>query len=143
MSDFLSVIDTDQQKAFTQIQTMTLDPRLPRPVGYKLLCEVPKFDEQNDDARRAKALGIELVSETAKKEETATVVMRVVAMGPDAYKDTAKFQSPWCQVGDYVIVRSYSGTRLKLAETGTEYRFVFDDAVEGVVDDPTAIDRAF
>jgi co-chaperonin GroES (HSP10) len=47
---------------------------------------------------------------------------------------------PWCKEGDFVITRPYTGTRMKIH--GKEFRIIFDDQVEGVVEDPRGITRA-
>jgi co-chaperonin GroES (HSP10) len=50
-----------------------------------------------------------------KKEESATTVLFVMKDGPDAYKDQTKFPAgAWCKEGDFVLVRTYSGTRFKI-----------------------------
>jgi co-chaperonin GroES (HSP10) len=75
------------------------------------------------------------------KEEILTPVLFVVKMGPEAYKDTTRFPSgPRCKLGDFVIVRPNSGTRLKIH--GREFRLINDDNVEAVVQDPRGITRA-
>jgi co-chaperonin GroES (HSP10) len=110
---------------------------LPVPTGYKILCIVPPVDE--------KIVGTELdlVRDTAtmRQEEHATTVLFVMRLGPDAYKDTTKFPSgPWCKEGDFVLVRTYTGTRMKIF--GKEFRVIYDDQVECVVQDPRGITRA-
>ncbi len=101
--------------------------QLPRVSGYRIMLEVP--------APKSKVGSIHLPDEALAKEGIATVVGKVVAMGPDCYKDLGKFPSgPWCQPGDWVMFRSYSGTRVKHGEQ--EYRFINDDTVEAVVDNP-------
>ena len=110
---------------------------LPVPTGYKILCIVPPVD--------AKIAGTELdlVRDTAtmRQEEHATTVLFVMRLGPDAYKDTTKFPSgPWCKEGDFVLVRTYTGTRMKIF--GKEFRVIYDDQVECVVQDPRGITRA-
>jgi co-chaperonin GroES (HSP10) len=73
-------------------------------------------------------------------EEILTTVLFVIKLGPDAYKDTAKFPTgPWCKEGDFIIVRSNSGTRLDIH--GKEFRIINDDTVEAVVQDPRGIRR--
>ena len=53
----------------------------------------------------------------------------------------AKFPNgPFCQEGDFVIFRSYSGTRFKIH--GKEFRLINDDTVEAVVEDPRGYTRA-
>jgi len=42
-------------------------------------------------------------------------------------------------VGDHIIVRSYSGTRIKI--DGEEYRLINDDTPEAVVPDPDSVER--
>lgn len=107
---------------------------LPVPTGYRLLVEMPALSE--------KSRGGIIIPETTKKlEETASVVARVVAMGPDAYADMDRFPAgPWCKVGDFVVMRSYSGTRLKVGEA--EYRLINDDTVEAVVESAESVERA-
>jgi co-chaperonin GroES (HSP10) len=110
---------------------------LPVPTGYKILCIVPPVD--------AKIAGTELdlIRDTAtmRQEEHATTVLFVMRLGPDAYKDTTKFPSgPWCKEGDFVLVRTYTGTRMKIF--GKEFRVIYDDQVECVVQDPRGITRA-
>jgi len=108
---------------------------LPKAVGWKILCTLPPADETFENSSVLKP---ELVK---KQEEFTTVVLFVVDVGPDAYKDDNKYPSgPWCKPGDFILVRAYAGTRLKVY--GTEFRFINDDQVEGVVDDPRGITRA-
>jgi co-chaperonin GroES (HSP10) len=62
-------------------------------------------------------------------------------MGDAAYQDKEKFPNgPYCAKGDFVIFRSYSGTRFKIK--GDEFRLINDDTVEAVVDDPRGYTRA-
>ena len=110
---------------------------LPYPTGYKLLCAVPPVDE------KIAGTELDLVRDTAsmRQEEHGTTVLFVMRVGPDAYKDTTKFPSgPWCKEGDFVLVRTYSGTRVKIF--GKEFRVINDDQVDCVVQDPRGITRA-
>jgi co-chaperonin GroES (HSP10) len=108
---------------------------LPTPTGYKLLCVVPDVAETFENSLLVKA------ESYMKGEEHGTTVMFVLRMGPDAYKDTAKFPTgAWCKEGDFVIVRTYTGTRVKIF--GKEFRLINDDQVDAVVDDPRGISRA-
>lgn len=108
---------------------------LPVPTGYKLLCIVPDVKETFDNSQILKS------DSTMRGEEHGTTVLAVLRVGPDAYKDTAKFPSgPWCKPGDFVLVRTYSGTRVKIF--GKEFRLINDDQVDAVVDDPRGISRA-
>lgn len=109
--------------------------QLPSPTGFKLLCIVPEAEQTFEGSNILKA---DIVR---RNEEQGTTVLFVMAMGPDAYKDTQKFPTgPWCKQGDFVLVRTYSGTRFKIY--GKEFRLLNDDQVEAVVDDPRGITRA-
>lgn len=106
--------------------------QLPEPAGYKLLVTLPDIDKTFTDSKIAKA------DSTMKMEEVGSVIMFVLALGPDAYKDKEKFPSgPYCKAGDFVMLRSYSGTRFMVF--GKEFRLCNDDQVEAVVDDPRGI----
>lgn len=108
--------------------------QLPVPKGYRLLCMVPKVESQYDS-------GIIKADETMRVEEQTTVVLFVAKMGDLAYKDETRFPTgPWCKEGDFVLVRPYVGTRIKLY--GTEWRIINDDTVEAVVEDPRGLSRA-
>lgn len=108
--------------------------QLPEPKGYRLLCMVPKIEEEYES-------GILKADETKKVEEQTTVVLFVAKMGDLAYKDETRFPNgPWCKEGDFILVRPYTGTRIKLY--GTEWRIINDDTVEAVVQDPRGLSRA-
>lgn len=110
---------------------------LPLPTGWKLLCIVPDVSEKLDGTE------LDLVKPTSilKQEEHATTVLFVLKVGPDAYKDAAKFPNgAWCKEGDFILVRTYSGTRFKIF--GKEFRLINDDQVDAVVQDPRGITRA-
>ena len=107
---------------------------LPKPCGYRMLIAIPKAAETFGETGLLKA------DVTRQVEEVTTVVGMVVAMGPDCYKDPVKFPSgPWCKIGDFVIIRAYSGTRISIYSK--EWRLVNDDTIEGVVEDPRGITR--
>ena len=109
--------------------------QLPRPAGYKILCAVPPADDTFEDSMLIKA------SISQKIEEQTSVVLFVVAVGPDAYTDKERYPNgPWCKEGDFVIVRTYSGTRFTIH--GREFRMINEDQVEGTVEDPRGYARA-
>jgi co-chaperonin GroES (HSP10) len=111
--------------------------QLPDPAGYKLLCAVPDVEE------RYAGTTLDLVKPTdiLRQEEHATTVLFVMKHGADAYKDKTKFPTgPWCKPGDFILVRTYSGTRVKIF--GKEFRLINDDQVDAVVQDPRGITRA-
>lgn len=108
---------------------------LPEPTGWRLLCVVPDVEETFENSSIVKA------DTFMKKEEHATTVLFVLKVGPQAYKDEQRFpDGPWCKEGDFVLVRTYSGTRFKIY--GKEFRILNDDQVEAVVEDPRGITRA-
>jgi co-chaperonin GroES (HSP10) len=73
-------------------------------------------------------------------EELLSPVLFVAKMGPDAFKDEKRFpRGPSCRVGDFVLVRPNTGTRMKIH--GREFRIINDDSVEAVVQDPRGVQR--
>ena len=108
---------------------------LPTPVGHKILCVVPQVDE------KIEGTSLYRPTESMRQEEHATTVLFVLRVGPDAYKDTERFPGgPWAKEGDFVLVRTYTGTRFKIF--GKEFRVINDDQVECVVQDPRGLTRA-
>jgi co-chaperonin GroES (HSP10) len=108
--------------------------QLPDPVRFQILTVLPEIDEEYES-------GLLKSSQSMHYEEVLTPVLFVVKLGPDAYKDPVRFPSgPSCKVGDFVIVRPNTGTRLKIH--GKEFRIINDDSVEAVVQDPRGITRA-
>ncbi len=110
-----------------------LHAKLPEPTGYRLLIALPEIDEKTQG-------GVIMPDGLVKDESTASIIGFVIKSGPDAYSDKERFPNgAWCKEGDFVIFRSYSGTRFKVA--GKEFRLINDDTVEGVVDDPRGYTR--
>ena len=108
---------------------------LPRPTGWRILCAVPKVKQTFENSNIIKADSVMRV------EEQTTVVLMVLELGPTAYKDKEKFpEGPWCKDGDFVLVRTYAGTRFKIF--GEEFRLLNDDQIDAVVEDPRGIARA-
>jgi len=107
--------------------------QLPQPSGYRILCAIPEAEEEFES-------GLIKADETMRYEELLTTVLFVVDMGPDCYADKTKFPSgPWCKKGDFILVRPNAGTRLLIH--GREFRVIYDDNVEGTVEDPRGIKR--
>ena len=120
----LNIDDNIEQKQATQ---------LPEPTGYRILIAIPDKEEKTEG-------GILKAQETLHYEEVSSIVGFVMKMGPDCYKDETRFPTgPWCQVGDFVLFRAFSGTRIKIH--GKELRMINDDNVEAVVDDPRGIEK--
>ena len=119
-------------------QTGTEEPRkasqLPEPKGYKILIALPEVEEATEG-------GIIKSVKSQHEEAISTVVGWVMSMGPDAYESSERFPNgPYCSVGDWVVFRAFSGTRIKIH--GKEFRLINDDTVEAVVEDPRGIERA-
>ena len=120
-------IETESEKTRTANQ-------LPDPTGYKILIALPEPDKEFEG-------GILKANKTLQDEEVGSIIGMVLKIGPDCYKDPQRFPSgPYCKEGDWIIMRSYSGTRFKVHNQ--EFRFINDDSVEAVVEDPRGIVKA-
>lgn len=107
--------------------------QIPDPATYHLLCMLPEAKEEYEG-------GLIKASQTMQYEELLSPVLFVAKMGPDAFKDEKRFPSgPSCKVGDFIIVRPNTGTRMKIH--GTEWRLINDDSVEAVIQDPRGVQR--
>jgi co-chaperonin GroES (HSP10) len=107
--------------------------QIPDPATYHLLCMLPEAKEEYEG-------GILKSSQAMQYEELLSPVLFVAKMGPDAFKDEKRFPSgPSCKVGDFIIVRPNTGTRMKIH--GTEWRIINDDSVEAVIEDPRGVQR--
>jgi co-chaperonin GroES (HSP10) len=107
--------------------------QVPDPATYHLLCMLPEAKEEYEG-------GLLKANQTMQFEELLSPVLFVAKMGPDAFKDEKRFPSgPSCKVGDFIIVRPNTGTRMKIH--GTEWRIINDDSVEAVIEDPRGVQR--
>ena len=105
--------------------------QLPKPAGYKILIALP-------DPEKEFSGGIIKSNKTLYEEEIGSITGMVLELGPDCYADTNRFPSgAFCKKGDWILMRSYSGTRFKVH--GKEFRLINDDSVEAVVEDPRGI----
>ena len=108
--------------------------QLPDPAGWKILCAVPEFDVKFENSALVRP------DKIIEQEQFATVVLFVMKLGPSCYTDKERYTTgPWCKEGDFVIVRQYAGTRLRIY--GKEFRIIHEDQVEGTVQDPRGISR--
>ena len=99
-----------------------------------MLIALPEVSESTES-------GIYLPDERRNAESVASVVGFVLKQGLDCYADKDRFPNgPWCKEGDWIVMRSYAGTRLVIH--GKEFRLINDDYVEAVVEDPRGISRA-
>ena len=108
--------------------------QVPDPATYHLLCMLPKAEDEYSET------GILKSTTAMHHEELLSPVLFVAKIGPDAFKDEKRFPSgASCEVGDFIITRPNTGTRMKIH--GTEWRLINDDSVEAVVQDPRGIQR--
>ncbi|HET6443742.1 MAG TPA: co-chaperone GroES family protein [candidate division Zixibacteria bacterium] len=108
--------------------------KLPSPRGYKILIKKRAPKEVTSG-------GIILPDSVKDVESWLEICAQIVALGPYCYCDrdtgTPWPLGPWCKVGDWVIVPKF--TQFKMDIEGEEYRFINDDEVIAVVDDPSMI----
>ena len=107
--------------------------KLPEPKGYKLLIGLPEIEDKTEG-------GLYMPDSLKDAEGIASIIGFVISMGSDAYLDKEKFpHGAYCKKGDFVVFRSYSGTRFKIHNK--EFRLINDDTVEAVVEDPRGYKR--
>ena len=128
MKEALKAVKQDESSGADEL----FAAQIPKPTGYKLLISLPEPDKATEG-------GIIKAAETLQIEEVGSICGRVVEMGPDAYKDPTRFSESYCKVGDWILMRSYSGTRFLIH--GKEFRLINDDSVEAVVEDHRAISK--
>ena len=130
MAEALAEVSTVSVEDDTATDTRAAH-QMPDPKGYKLLIGLP-------EPGKASQGGILKAQETIAVKEVGSIVGFVIKLGPDAYTDKSRFPNgPYCKEGDFVIMRSYSGTRFKVH--GKEFRLINDDSVEAVVEDPRGV----
>ena len=124
-------VKTEVETNDEEVVESKLPTQLPEPSGYKLLIALPEVDEKTEG-------GIIKAQATRQLEEVGSIVGFVMKLGPDAYQDKSKFPNgPYCKEGDFILMRSYSGTRFNIHDR--EFRLINDDSVEAIVDDPRGI----
>ena len=133
----MTEILVSQDGASTTVLPATTEEKarqVPDPVTFNILCMLPKAEEEIGKS------GLVKTATMMHHEELLSPVLFVAKIGPDAYKDEKRFPSgASCKVGDFVLVRPNTGTRMKIH--GTEWRLISDDSVEAVVQDPRGIQR--
>lgn len=110
---------------------MRIPQGLPEPTGYKLLLMplVPPKQTQG---------GIFLPDQTHDAEKYGAMCAYVLAVGPDAYTGE-KFRSAWCEVGDFVMLGKYAGSKFTVDDV--DVRILNDDEIIAKVPDPSKIKR--
>lgn len=118
-----------------QLTDAEVEARLPVPTGYRILVALPNIEKTYGES------GIIKLEKNVDREYIMSILGVVVDMGADAYADKERFPNgPWCKVGDYVMFRMNSGTRVRV--DGKEYRVMNDDSIEAVIPDPRGITAA-
>ena len=127
-----------KQNAPTEEELAAMDAvekatQMPQPSGHKILCALVDATDKFES-------GIIKADETKMVEELTSPVLFVIRLGVSAYKDKERFpDGPWCQEGDFILTRPYTGTRIKIHDK--EFRIINDDQVDGTVLDPRGISR--
>ena len=123
-----------EQVAVPEVTEEEMEQQLPKPVGYRLLIALPTVEKEFES-------GIAKAERTLNEERIMTTVGVVLDMGAEAYSDKDRFpHGAWCKIGDYVVIRPHTGTRLNV--NGQELRLINDDSIEAVVADPRGVTRA-
>ena len=113
-----------------KLEESVLD-RIPKPTGWRIVILPYRGAEKTKG-------GIVLADQTRQREQVATVCGYVLEVGDLAYKDEAKFPNgAWCKKGDWIVFGRYAGARIPI--DGGEIRFINDDEVIGLINDPQDI----
>src|SRR5215467_560252 len=94
------------------------------PAGYRILVQILPPEEY---LKRWQDSNLVMPDETRDREWAAQIWAVVIELGPEAYKDERKFRGEWCQPGDQIMMRPYSGTRFMVR--GHLYALINDDTV--------------
>tara|TARA_R110002110_G_scaffold335381_1_gene546079 strand:+ start:394 stop:744 length:351 start_codon:yes stop_codon:yes gene_type:complete len=107
---------------------------LPTPCGWKILIRKDKPKEKT-------AGGIILADQSIEAESYMNICAQVVKIGYLCWHDRetgVPWKGPkWAKPGDWVIVPKF--TQFKMDIDDKEYRFINDDEIIAVVEDPTVI----
>ena len=129
MAQAAGVEDQDQEDYRAILKS--IGDKLPDPQGWKILIALPGVEKKTEG-------GIFKPEEVLQYETVGSIIGLVLKMGDLAYRDNKKFPTGrWCNPGDYILMRSYSGTRISIK--GQEFRLINDDTVEAVVSDPRGV----
>lgn len=117
-----------------------------RVAGYKLLVKIhirPEEMKTGIDAE-GKPYTIYAPDSVRAEDKFHSCAGLVVAMGEQAYTGTLRDGSPrypngpWARCGDFVVFDRYAGKRLTI--NGVACMVINDDAIDGVVADPSDIE---
>ena len=120
---------------FSEEKEKKVASQLPRPCSYHILVALPEQEEKTEG-------GIYIPDNVRDREEMGGITAYVLALGPSCYVETPQRKFPsgaYCEVGDWIIMRAYSGTRLDIH--GKKFRIITDDVPQAIVDDPRGVVR--
>lgn len=110
-----------------------------KPVGWRILVEEYKQKKVTDG-------GVLLPDDVSNVQQTLNFVGKVVAIGGGAYRhpkfavidDDGKrvLPKPWVKPGQYVLFGTYTGMVFERKSDKTKLRFINDDDILAVTDDP-------
>ena len=121
---------------FNEEKDKKVASKLPEPCSYHILVALPEQEEKTEG-------GVYLTESMREREETASITAYVMALGPDCYAETPQRKFPsgaYCKEGDWIIMRSYSGTRIEIH--GKKFRLITDDVPQAIVKNPLGVVRA-
>ena len=87
-----------------------------RACGHRVLLSPDEVEETSEG-------GIVLVKKTVVAEENMAVIATVLEIGHDCWTDKS---TDYCQVGDRVLIGTYTGKFHISPKDGKKYRFVMD-----------------
>lgn len=107
-----------------------------RPTGWKVLVAIAPYEEKTSG-------GVYLPDETRDREGTANVRALVLAMGPLCFNMERFDGQRLYEVGDWVMIPPYAGTRLGIKSFGSdqEFRLINDDVPLAVIYQPEEVRR--
>jgi co-chaperonin GroES (HSP10) len=125
---------TEQVAVNEVVSDEEMEQQITKPVGSRVLIALHKIEDKYDS-------GLIKSDRTLHEERILSTMGIVLDMGAEAYSDTSRFpHGAWCKIGDYVVIRPHTGTRLHV--NGQELRLINDDSIEAVVADPRGVTRA-
>lgn len=112
------------------------DAKIPIPTGWRVLVK-------DWEPPKKTVSGIYIPEQSQSDISHFTNIAQVVALGPGAYRHqkflivdgkNLSLQSPWCQPGDWVSVRSFEGQKIKVedGEQTITFRLVNDESILSV-----------
>ena len=106
-----------------------------KPVNDKIVVK------PNENKEEKTVGGIILPDQAIEAESYLSICAKVVRVGPLCWRDRESGErwrcDDWAKPGDWVIIPKF--TQFKMDIEGKEYRFVNDDEIIAVIDDPTSI----